>query len=124
MRHVRTQAGMTAIGWLLVIVLAVSAALFLMKLIPIYLEGFNVGSVVSGVASDPEMRGVPPGKVVRTILKRLDINMATSVTKDDIYITREKDHILIEVDYEVREPVVGNLDIIVTFNKQGQLPVR
>ena len=124
MKRVRTQAGMTAIGWLLVILLVISAALFLMKLVPIYIEGFNVGSVVSNVASDPQMRGAPPGKIVKTVLKRLDINMAMSVTRDDVYVTREKDYILIEIDYEVRKPVIGNLDIVVSFNKQGRIPVR
>jgi hypothetical protein len=115
---------MTAIGWLFVIVMIVAAALFLMKLIPIYIEGFNVGSVVSGMENDPEMRGVPPGKIVSTLMKRLDINMVDAVTKEDVYVTREQDQMLLEVEYEVREPLVGNLDIVVSFHKEARFPVR
>ena len=124
MKTCESQRGMTAIGWLFVIVMIVAAALFLMKLIPIYIEGFNVGSVVSGMENDPEMRGVPPGKIVSTLMKRLDINMVDAVTRDDVYVTREQDQMLLEVEYEVRERLVGNLDIVVSFHKEARFPVR
>ena len=124
MKTCKSQRGMTGIGWLLVIIMIVAAALFLMKIIPIYIEGYNVGSAVSGLENDPELRGAPPAKIVNTLKKRLDINMATSVTREDIYVSRDKDHVLVEVEYEVSESVVGNLDIVVSFHKEAKLPTR
>ena len=107
---------MTAIGWLLVIALVVCAALLAMKIVPIYLDGFSVGSVVRDLGDDPEMGSLPISEIKKRLLKRLSINMVSVVDGEDIYITPAQGGYQVELEYEVRENIVGNLDIVVDFN--------
>ena len=116
MQIIKHQKGMTAIGWMLVIILLVSAALLAMKIFPIYIEGYNVRSVVKGLSEDPDIGTLQAGQIKSRILKRLSVNMVHAVSKDDVYVTPSSAGYLVELDYEVRENVVGNLDIVVAFN--------
>ena len=123
MRSIKRQEGMTAIGWLLVILLVFVIAMFVMKLIPIYLEGFNVGSVINGLEDDPTLSGKNAAEIRKVILRRFDVNMVTSVDSSDIYIARQGGQYVIEVEYEVRKNLIGNLDIVASFHKEASLPV-
>ncbi len=124
MKSMQRQQGVTAIGWLLIIILAVSIVLFFIRLVPMYIEGYNVKAVVEGLAEDPDLRGKPSSAIHRSLMKRLDINMVTSVEPDDIYISREKDHYLVDVEFEVRRNLVGNLDLVAYFNYTSQVPLK
>ncbi len=116
------QTGMTAIGWMGVIALIIMFVLLILKLIPIYMDGFKVGSILEDIEAEPGVVEMSPVAISRTILKRLDINMVTGVTGEDIYIDKLKDSTNVEIDYEVRENLVGNIDIVVHFQKSVTIP--
>jgi len=116
------QTGMTAIGWMGVIALIIMFVLLILKLIPIYMDGFKVGSILEDIEAEPGVVEMSPVEISRTILKRLDINMVTGVTGEDIYIDKLKDSTNVEIDYEVRENLVGNIDIVVHFQKSVTIP--
>ena len=122
MKSFRKQLGMTAIGWILVILLVVFAALFLVKLAPIYIGGFEVHSVVGALESEPGLGKKSARQIRAIILKRLDINMMKEVHKDDIHIERGKNTWEVEVAYEIREAVIGNLDVVISFNATASIP--
>ena len=124
MKTYHSQRGMTAIGWVLVLMLIGFVTMIVLKLVPIYLDGFNVTSVVEGLETERGIGTKPPGEIQKLILRRMDVNMVDGVTKDDIYITRGKGNLTIEVDYEVREKLFGNLDVVVSFNKSVTVPAR
>jgi len=46
------------------------------------------------------------------------------VTSDDIYVERNGDSMTIGLDYEVRRNLLGNLDVVVSFEKSIEVPVR
>ncbi|HEB58362.1 MAG TPA: DUF4845 domain-containing protein [Gammaproteobacteria bacterium] len=122
MRSIHRQNGMTAIGWLLVILFVIMVAMVVMKLIPVYLEGFNVGSVISGLEGDPTLNGKTATEIRKVIMRRFDVNMITSVDSSDIYIARQGSQYVVEVEYEVRKNLVGNLDVVVSFSRKATLP--
>lgn len=122
MKSLRKQQGMTAIGWVLVILLVVFAALLLLKIAPIYIGGYEVHSVVGSLESEPGLGKKSAREIRALILKRLDINMITEVRKNDIHIERRKNTWEVEVAYEVREAVLGNMDVVVSFNATASIP--
>ena len=61
-------------------------------------------------------------EIIAMILKRLDVNMVSSVTKDDIFIEKIKNTVIVDVEYEVRKPLFGNLDVIISFRKSVEAP--
>ncbi len=120
----RKQAGMTAIGWMGVIALIMMFVLLFLKLLPIYMDGYKVGSVLSDLKDEPGVASMTPVMISKMIMKRLDINMVDNVTRDDIYIDKLKNSMNVEIDYEVRENLVGNVDIVVHFQKAISIPTQ
>ncbi len=117
------QTGMTAIGWLIVVALIIMFVLVILKLFPIYMDGFKVGSILDDIENEPATSTMTPVAISKTILKRLDINMVSGVTKDHIYINKFKNSMTVEIEYEIRAKLVGNIDLVVHFNKSVTIPV-
>ena len=118
MKLVSKQRGLTAISWFIIIAVAIMFITLLLRLIPIYIEGYTVYDSLEVMKSDPKIAEYSGRTIRKNLLKRLNINSVYSVTGDDIYVTKKSGKTIIEVDYEVRKTVVGNLDFVVTFRKE------
>lgn len=122
MYSINKQKGMTAIGWVLVFLLIAIATLVTLKLLPVYLDSFSVQKSLESLKNEHNIGKKLPHEIKNMLLKRLDINMVDDVTKDDIYIDKSRGNMTIEVDYEVRKNMVGNLDVVATFNYSIEVP--
>lgn len=122
MKSISRQKGVTAIGWVLIIALVCFVGIIVLKLIPVYIERFNVASIMRSLENDPTIGTKSPQDIILTLNKRFRIDMVTSVTKDDIYITHQKNMRVIELDYEVRKKIFGNHDIVVSFLERIEVP--
>lgn len=122
MQNTKNQRGMTAIGWLLVLVLVLVFAIILIKLVPVYLDGYKVYSSLASLEEDGSAQGKPPQELRKLFLRRLDINMVTDVRPEDITFSRDKNGTRIEVDYEARRQLFGNMYVVVAFNKTVVVP--
>ncbi|MEJ2362616.1 MAG: DUF4845 domain-containing protein [Gammaproteobacteria bacterium] len=117
------QRGMTAIGWLLTILVAGIFAFALLKLIPVYFDGYKISASMESLANDSASRGKNPRELQRDLLKRLDINMIYAIKAEDIGITRSSDGgYSIEIDYEPRIHFIGNLYFVAVFDKTVVVP--
>ena len=124
MQTVKKQQGMTLIGWVLVFMLLAVIAIVALKLIPVYLDGYKVYQSMASLAEDDSARGKNPNELRKLLLRRLDINMVTDVTSDNITFTRQGGNVLVEVDYEARRQLFGNLYAVVVFNKSVEITGR
>ncbi len=124
MKSMQYQQGMTSIGWILVFLLIAVFTLITLKIVPIYLDSFKAVSILDDLERDPGTGSMSPGEIVRTLRKRIDINMVEGVTNDDIYVEHTGDAMIIGFDYEVRRNLIGNLDVVVSFDKSIEVPVH
>jgi len=122
MRNTKNQRGMTAIGWLLVLVLVLVFAIVFIKLVPVYIDGYKTYSSLASLEEDNSAHGKSPLEIRKMLMKRLDINMVTDVGKDDITFTRDRNGTKVEVDYEVRRQLFGNMYVVIVFNKSVVIP--
>ena len=118
------QRGMTGIGWLFIISVIIFVILIVIKLLPAYIDQFNVASVLSSLENEPGISTMSPGEVNNTLMKRLDINMVKDVTRDDIYITQQGNIRIIEIEYRVQRKVLANMDVLIHFNNRIEVPIR
>lgn len=117
MRHsYKRQAGMTGLGWLIVLALIGFFAMLGMKIGPIYLEDFSVKSTLESLKTEPLITKKSPAEVRDLIKRRFNINYVTVVKMDQIKIKKEGGILKVSVEYEVRKPMVGNLDVVAAFN--------
>jgi hypothetical protein len=104
---------------LMVIVLGF-AAIFALKLIPIYLESYKVDKALKGVmATDVGQQS--ERDIRRALLRRLDIDDVRRINasnwRDYLSIVKKGEKITIEVYYDAEEQLVGNLYVVARFDK-------
>lgn len=124
MKSIQQQRGMTAISWLFTLAAILFFVFIGIKLMPAYVDQFNVSSVLSSLETEPGIAEKSPGEIANTVMKRLDINMVTDVQADDIYISQSGNLRVIEVDYEVQRKLFANIDIVIRFNSKAEVPLR
>ena len=111
----KQQQGMTAIGFVLIIGMIAFFTAIGVKLIPMYIEYYSVTSILKTIQGEPETASRSAAEIEETILKRFNINEIHRVTKDNITITKEGKKVIIEIAYEARVSLFGNIDIVGDF---------
>ena len=85
---------------------------------PVYMENFSVNSHLSRMAEDSKAKSMTKAEILKTLQKRFGVDDVKSVMPEDIIINGEPGQgYEIEVDYEVRKNLMGNVDIVISFNK-------
>jgi len=121
MKTMQQQKGMTGVGWVLVFLLIAFFTLIGVKIVPIYMSSMSVGSILSDLEDEPGMSSKSPAEILDTVLKRLDINMISDVGRDDIYLDHSGDTTTVEISYEVRRKFIGNIDVVLSFDKKAEI---
>lgn len=121
MQTVKKQQGMTMIGWLLVIILFVCLALVAMRLIPVYLDGYKVSQSMESLSAESGIGSKSIAELRKMLMRRLDVNMVNDVTAEDVTFTRRGNVITIEIEYEARRKLFGNLYAVVVFSKTTEI---
>ncbi len=109
----RGAGGSSFIASIAVILLLI---LLLLKLFPIYMEHFNVSTSLESLSSETGIKEMKKSAIKELLQRRFSINEVENVNKDHITINKTKGTMTIEITYEVRKPLVGNIDIVVHFN--------
>lgn len=117
MESKRNQQGMTMISWVMIFVVAGFFALLLMKLGPVYLENYTIKKIVASLENEPAMNRSTIRDIRNLIYKRLNINNIRSLGKDNIKITILGGKTHVEIAYEDRRNIVGNVDAIISFKE-------
>lgn len=116
------QKGLTGVSIVVMLVVIAFISIIFLKIMPIYFDAFKVGDVVSSLKAERGLGDKGNREITSMILKRLDVNQVSDVTKEHIFIEKTKNDIFIDVEYEVRKPMFGNLDVIVSFKKSVEVP--
>lgn len=112
----RTQSGMTLIGFVIVLGVVGLFAYVGMKLLPMYSEFYSVKQALKGLAAEPGIADQDPAKIQDLFFRRLYISYAEDVKPEHVKITRVDAGWLMNVEYEVRKPIIANLDVIGKFH--------
>ena len=117
---IRKQRGLSIIGFILVLSMAIFVSYIGMKIVPIYMEYYSVVSALNGVASERGSANLSPYDIKVKVLNRLYVSYSANVKESHIKITRSNG-VNLRVAYEVRTPVLGNLDVIAKCDKSVRL---
>lgn len=121
MNRLAQQEGMTLVSWLVIVIGIGGAALVAIRLVPIYIEAYTVGSILQTMEGDPGLRNPTRQKVRETFGKRLDMNNIDHEVMDDLKINKVLGGLQLIVDYQARVHLLGNLDAVASFRKEAML---
>lgn len=119
MKH--KQAGMTLLGFIIVLAVAGFFAYIGMKLFPMYQEYYAVKQSLKGLANEPGIGAKDQREIKDLFFRRLYINYSENVKPEDVTLKRADNGLDMRVNYEVRRPLVGNLDVVGKFDTTQHL---
>ncbi len=114
--------GFSLTGALIWVLLIGGAATLGLKLGPYYLQFWTVRSVMDDTARNPEVAAMGRQAIIQTLEKKLYINDVRSVKNENFSFEKTDTGRVLGVHYEVREHLVANLDVVLTFDHQTLIP--
>jgi len=121
-QHPHHQQGLTAIAIVLILAMIGFFAMIAIRLFPIYMEHFSVSSHLKNLSEEAGITQKTNSEILKTLNKRFSIDDVKNVTDENIYIERNKDgSMVIAIEYEVRTPALGNIDMVVSFVDEVEL---
>ncbi|HSX80819.1 MAG TPA: DUF4845 domain-containing protein [Candidatus Saccharimonadia bacterium] len=120
MHRVKNQAGLTAMGLILILIPVGLGVYIFMRAAPVYIEALSVGDVVNSLKKELDLREKSPEEIRTMIKKRLDVNNINRVDiKDDVKIQKTVNDVTVTIDYEARVPLFWNIALVFSFNKRA-----
>ncbi|NLG60188.1 MAG: DUF4845 domain-containing protein [Gammaproteobacteria bacterium] len=117
----RKERGMTLLGFVIVLAVVGFFAYVAMRLFPMYQEYYSVRSAMKGLAAEPGIGTQDPARIQDLFFRRLYINYSENVKKEHVKLRRVDNGWEMQVQYEVRRPLVGNLDVVGKFDSTQML---
>ncbi len=120
----KRQQGMTSIGWLFVLALIGFFALLTMKMVPLFMERYEIKSAVEGIAKEENAYKYKKREIRRKFDARLSLATAVdNVSSEDLEITRNKDKsITLYIKYEAKKHFAGPFYILAVFETEATIP--
>jgi hypothetical protein len=111
----KQQRGITLLGLLLIGFVLVIGTIVGMKVLPEYIEYYKIVSDVKAVANDPGLKGSAVADIRLAYAKRANIDQISSVTHQDIDITKDGGQLVISFAYAKKIPLVANISLVIDF---------
>lgn len=121
MKTMNTQRGMTLTSFLVVLAVVGFFLYIGMKLFPMYQEYYAVRSAMKSLAAEPSVGTMAPAQIQDLFFRRLYINYSDNVKPANVKFARRDGGWTLTVNYEVRRPLVGNLDVVGKFESTQDL---
>ncbi len=117
-RH--AQAGMTALGFLILAVLVGVVGLAVLKVTPMYIKNMRMSQVLNDVEAELGGQGPTPVTIRQEFGKRFAIE-DISLTTDAVKITQSRNGYSVRIQYEERAPYFADIYLVVAFDKQVEI---
>jgi len=116
-----TQRGMSMTVVMLIMATAIFFGLFAFKAGPAYFENWTVSKIADDIASNPELMRAPKSKIYQSIQDQYRHNNLWDLKAEETIVLKKdgKRGYLVTVDYEKRENLFSNIDLVMRFEKQA-----
>lgn len=120
------QSGLSLIGFIIVLGVVGLFAYVGMKLFPMYSEYYSVKQALKGLANEPDIARQDPQRIKDLFFRRLYINYSENVQPEHVKVQRGANGTgwVMTVNYELRKPLIANLDVVGKFNASQDLTRR
>lgn len=78
---------------------------------------------MEAIEMDQDLSKMSVGQIRGLFQKKLDMNQVNSINAKNAKINRSLSDITMKVDYEVRKDYIGNVDLILSFSDEFEVPI-
>lgn len=112
------QRGVTAIGWIFLLIPMALTVYALIRVGPVYLNYWRVVEAMNKTASELKSdETLSPSAVRNSLGKRFDVSYVDQITAKDITVERGDDGWQMTAEYEGSTPLFSNVLIVIAFKK-------
>ncbi len=91
------------------------------KIGPAYIDDMTIQEALESLEGTEGLEQMGPAQVRTLINKRLSVNNVRGFDAKNITVEKNGEFVVIKVDYEVRNNIIGNVDSIVHFQHEYEL---
>jgi hypothetical protein len=113
----RHQAGVTAIGFIILAAFIGLIAFGALRLTPVYLNYMKVANVIEGVRDEYDGQNATRGTVLSYISRRFDVESVGVITARDVKVTAVDGGYEVAAIYDHPAPFIANVSFSVHFDK-------
>ncbi len=117
----KRQQGLGVISNVLIIILVAAFALAGFKVAPYYLESYKVKKAVEGLKEADGIQTMTPQQIRKALEWQLYIEEVPRIKPENVTIRRGVTDVLVDVTYEIREHLVANIDLLLSFQHKIEL---
>ena len=116
------QGGMAVTSWIIVIAVVLFFTLLGIKMAPTYMEFYSISKILTSVAEDQSLQNASTRKIRDIFDRRININSIYDFDPKSLKFKHgkgeSKGKMIMEVKYEIRKKVAGNVDVVMSFHKE------
>lgn len=122
MNTFKKQRGLSFLAWFIILTMAGVMLITGIKLTPVYIQYYTVAKILEQMQAEPSLKGAPKPEILIAFNKRLDISQI-ELPKGSYKLTKVegKNGYLLNVEYEERRPLFGNLSIVASFKRSAEV---
>ena len=117
MQQMRSQQGLSLLSGLFMLVVVAFFANAVLKVLPHYLDNMALEESITQVETDPSLKVKTLSDLRSYLFKSLQVN-TIELDKDAIQASVDGNSYVIKVNYEKREPLIKNIDLVLNFDKE------
>lgn len=110
------QRGASFFSWVGIIFIIGLLAQTVIRLSPVYLEGYYLKDILTSLSYEPELSSMSVPEVRKKLNKSFSVNGIESEPIEALKITHIDDKMIVNMNYEKRIAFLGNIDFILSFN--------
>jgi hypothetical protein len=119
MNAVKSQQGMSIVGWLLTLAVVAFLASTAFKLVPHYMDYWTLKKAIESIGADKSTRVDTVGEFYGYVSRAMQVNNIQDLDLNKVLsITETGNRFQAHLNYEKREPLIRNLDIVVKFDRE------
>lgn len=117
-RH--AQAGMTALGFLILAALVGVVGLAVLKVTPMYLKKMRMDSILTDIGQEMSGQSPTPAGIRNALERRFSVE-DIRLGADELKITQSKNGFTLRVMYEARASYVADIYLLMAYDKQVEI---
>lgn len=124
MKSPKKQRGLSLISTLLVLAFLGVVATLAVRLVPVYLQYYNVRSVMNELAHLPNVGSMGFQQICNNLTNRFTINNINAVSCKDLKMTTVGNETTLSVKYQVKQHLIANIDGLFYFSYAVHYPAK
>ncbi len=117
----RKQGGMTMLGFLITLSVVILFIFCGMKIVPMYLEFYSVKKALASIANEQSANATSKDAIRALFARHLTIDYVKIIKPEMLKIETTDSGFNLSVDYERREELIANIDVVGKFHAEQAL---